>query len=134
MGGMGPKRVLLKDNGDMPPPPYRLVDNEETWLDFTDLVFIDPVGTGYSRAKTADAAKRMNGIQGDLQSVGEFIRMYITRNNRWASPLFLAGLQAAVGIPFASTSPPATPLLVWAALYVVAGVAGAMLCFAQRDL
>lgn len=91
MGCMGPKRVLLKDNGDMPPPPYKLVDNEETWLDRTDLVFIDPVGTGYSRAKTADAARRMNGIQGDLQSVGEFIRMYITRNNRWASPLFLAG-------------------------------------------
>jgi carboxypeptidase C (cathepsin A) len=91
MGCMGPKRVLLKDNGDMPVPPYKLVDNEETWLDQTDLVFIDPVGTGFSRAKTADAAKRMNGIQGDLQSVGEFIRMYLTRNKRWTSPLFIAG-------------------------------------------
>ncbi len=91
MGAMGPKRVLLKDNGDMPQPPYKLVDNEETWLDQTDLVFIDPVGTGYSRAKTVEIARRMNGVQGDLQSVGEFIRMYLTRNNRWTSPLFIAG-------------------------------------------
>ena len=57
-------------------------DNQDTWLDDTDLVFIDPVGTGYSRAKTIEVAPRMNGVQGDIQSVGEFMRMYITRNNR----------------------------------------------------
>jgi carboxypeptidase C (cathepsin A) len=60
-------------------------------LDRTDLVFIDPVGTGYSRAKTVEVARRMNGVQGDLQSVGEFIRMYVTRNNRTLSPLYVAG-------------------------------------------
>ena len=68
-----------------------LIDNPNTWLDQTDLVFIDPVGTGYSRAKTAEVARRMNGVRGDIQSVGEFVRMYLTRNNRWMSPLFIAG-------------------------------------------
>jgi carboxypeptidase C (cathepsin A) len=91
MGAMGPRKAKLLDNGDMPPPPFKLVDNESTWLDQTDLVFIDPVGTGYSRAKTVDVARRLNGVQGDLQSVGEFIRMYVHRNNRWASPLYIAG-------------------------------------------
>ena len=78
-------------NGGMPPPPYQMKDNQDTWLDQTDLVFIDPVGTGYSRAKTIEVARRMNGVQGDIQSVGEFMRMYITRNNRELSPLFIAG-------------------------------------------
>ncbi len=91
MGAMGPRRVKLLDDGNMPPPPYRIVDNENAWLDQTDLVFIDPVGTGYSRAKTQEVARRMNGVQGDLQSVGEFIRTYLKRNQRWTSPLFLAG-------------------------------------------
>jgi carboxypeptidase C (cathepsin A) len=91
MGAMGPKRAKLLDDGDMPPPPYTLVDNENSWLDQTDLVFIDAIGTGFSRAKTTDLARRFNGVQGDLQSVGEFIRMYVTRNGRWISPLFIAG-------------------------------------------
>src|SRR5207248_6130387 len=91
MGAVGPRRATLLDNGDMPPPPYSLVDNEQTWLDQTDLVFIDPVGTGYSRAKTPELARKFNGVQGDLQSVGEFIRLYLTRNSRWMSPLFIAG-------------------------------------------
>jgi carboxypeptidase C (cathepsin A) len=91
MGGMGPRSPKLLPTGGMPPPPYQLKDNPDTWLDKTDLVFIDPVGTGYSRAKTIDVARRMNGVQGDIQSVGEFIRMYITRNNREVSPLFIAG-------------------------------------------
>ena len=78
-------------NGSMPPPPYQMKDNQDTWLDQTDLVFIDPVGTGYSRAKTIEVARRMNGVQGDIQSVGEFMRMYITRNSRELSPLFIAG-------------------------------------------
>src|SRR5205814_3310215 len=84
-------RAKLLDNGDMPPPPYTLVENENTWLDQTDLVFIDPVGTGYSRAKTPELARKFNGVQGDLQSVGEFMRMYLNRNGRWVSPLFIAG-------------------------------------------
>jgi len=91
MGAMGPRSPKLLPNGSMPPPPYQMKDNPNTWLDQTDLVFIDPVGTGYSRAKTVEIARRMNGVSGDLQSVGEFIRMYVTRNNRTLSPLFLAG-------------------------------------------
>ncbi len=91
MGGMGPRSPQLQPTGGMLQPPYRLKDNQDTWLDVTDLVFIDPVGTGYSRAKTVEIARRMNGVQGDIQSVGEFMRMYVTRNNRELSPLFIAG-------------------------------------------
>jgi carboxypeptidase C (cathepsin A) len=91
MGGMGPRSPKLMSDGSMAPPPYQIIDNQHTWLDQTDLVFIDPVGTGYSRAKTIEIARRMNGVQGDIQSVGEFIRMYVTRNNRELSPLFIAG-------------------------------------------
>lgn len=91
MGGMGPRSPKLLPNGAMPPPPYQLKDNQDTWLDMTDLVFIDPVGTGYSRAKNIEIAKRMNGVQGDIQSVGEFIRLYVTENSRELSPLFIAG-------------------------------------------
>jgi carboxypeptidase C (cathepsin A) len=91
MGGMGPRSPKLQPTGAMPPPPYELKDNQDTWLDVTDLVFIDPVGTGYSRAKTLAVARRMNGVQGDIQSVGEFIRMYLTRTGRQLSPLFIAG-------------------------------------------
>jgi carboxypeptidase C (cathepsin A) len=91
MGALGPKRVRMMDDGAMPPPPFQLVDNEQTWLDFTDLVFIDPVGTGYSRAARPDLANRYFGLQGDIQSVGEFIRLYLARNERWSSPLFLVG-------------------------------------------
>ena len=91
LGGMGPRSPKLLATGTMPPPPYEVKDNQDTWLDQTDLVFIDPVGTGYSRAKTVEIARRMNGVQGDIQSVGEFMRMYVTRNNRQYSPLFIAG-------------------------------------------
>jgi carboxypeptidase C (cathepsin A) len=91
MGGMGPRSPKLLPTGTMPPPPYQLKDNPDTWLDRTDLVFIDPVGTGYSRAKTVEIAHRMNAVQGDIQSVGEFMRMYIARNSREVSPLFIAG-------------------------------------------
>jgi carboxypeptidase C (cathepsin A) len=91
MGAFGPKRAKLMDNGDMPPPPYEIADNEDTLLEYTDLVFIDAIGTGYSRAKTPELAHKYEGVQGDLQSFSEFIRMYITRNSRWLSPLFLAG-------------------------------------------
>jgi carboxypeptidase C (cathepsin A) len=91
MGGMGPRSPRLLPTGNMPPPPYQLKDNPDTWLDKTDLVFIDPVGTGYSRAKTVEIARRMNSVQGDIQSVGEFMRMYVTRNSREVSPLFIAG-------------------------------------------
>lgn len=91
LGAIGPKRVKMNPDGSLPPAPYELVTNENTWLDKTDLVFIDPVGTGYSRATKVELARKFNGIQGDLASVGEFIRLYITRNERWSSPLFLVG-------------------------------------------
>jgi len=91
LGALGPKRVKMRDDGGMPPPPYQLVENEHTMLDQTDLVFIDPVGTGYSRAVKPELASKFYGLQGDLESVGEFIRMYLTRYERWSSPLFLIG-------------------------------------------
>jgi carboxypeptidase C (cathepsin A) len=91
LGALGPKRVRMNPDGTMPAPPYELVDNEQTWLNQTDLVFIDPVGTGYSRAAKPDLAAKFLGLQGDIESVGEFIRLYLTRHERWSSPLFLAG-------------------------------------------
>src|SRR6266704_907949 len=91
LGAIGPKRVRMNPDGTMPAPPYELVDNEYTWLNQTDLVFIDPVGTGYSRAARPELAARFFGLNGDIESVGEFIRMYLTRYERWTSPLFLAG-------------------------------------------
>ncbi|HBB94712.1 MAG TPA: peptidase S10 [Blastocatellia bacterium] len=91
MGALGPRRVPMNPDGTMPAPPYHLVDNEYTWLDQSDLVFIDPVGTGYSRAVRPEVASRFFSLQGDIESVGEFIRMYLTRSERWTSPLFLAG-------------------------------------------
>jgi carboxypeptidase C (cathepsin A) len=90
LGAVGPMRVDFPD-AVIPAPPFHLVDNQETWLDRTDLVFIDPVGTGYSRATKPELTKKFHGLQGDLQSVGEFIRMYLTRYDRWTSPLFLVG-------------------------------------------
>jgi carboxypeptidase C (cathepsin A) len=91
LGGLGPRRVRMVDDGAMPAPPFELVDNAQTWLEFTDLVFIDPVDTGYSRAATPELAKQYCGVQMDIESVGEFIRLYLTRYQRWASPLFLVG-------------------------------------------
>jgi carboxypeptidase C (cathepsin A) len=91
LGAIGPKRVRMQPDGMMPAPPYQLVDNEYTWLDQTDLVFIDPVGTGYSRAVKRDQTRKFLGLRGDIESVGEFIRLYLGRYERWSSPLFLVG-------------------------------------------
>ena len=91
LGAVGPRRVRMEDEGWMPRPPFRLEDNANTWLDTADLVFIDPVGTGYSRAADPDKTKEFWSVESDLKSVGEFIRLYLTRNKRWHSPLFLAG-------------------------------------------
>jgi carboxypeptidase C (cathepsin A) len=91
LGAIGPKRVLLTDEGWAPPPPYRLVDNEQTWLAFTDVVFIDPVTTGFSRPAEGEKPEQFHGLEEDLQSVGDFIRLWTTRYSRWASPKFLAG-------------------------------------------
>jgi len=91
LGAVGPKRVLMKPDGALPPPPFRLTDNPLTWLQEVDLVFIDPVGTGYSRPVKKDGGEKFWGLKGDLESVAEFIRMYLTRYERWSSPLFIVG-------------------------------------------
>src|SRR6266700_1437130 len=91
LGALGPRRVEMGDAGSLLPPPYKLVDNEYSLLDLTDLVFIDPVSTGFSRAVPGEAPKQFHGIQEDIESVGDFIRLYATRSKRWTSPKFLAG-------------------------------------------
>ena len=91
MGALGPKRVKMLDDGTMPPAPYELVENENSWLDLADLVFVDPVGTGYSRATKPELASKFFSVNGDIQANGDFIRMYMTRNERWPSPIYLVG-------------------------------------------
>jgi len=91
LGLFGPKRVELDDDGYPAAPPYRLVTNEESLLDVTDLVFIDPVSTGYSRPVEGVKAKDFHSVSTDVESVGEFIRLYTGRYGRWRSPKFLAG-------------------------------------------
>jgi carboxypeptidase C (cathepsin A) len=91
LGAIGPKRVPLKNGGEMPPPPFALVENAHTWLEFADLVFLDPIGTGYSRAASSEVGTRYWGLTGDIASITEAIRLYLSRNERWGSPLYLAG-------------------------------------------
>jgi carboxypeptidase C (cathepsin A) len=91
MGILGPQRVLMDEKGNSLPPPYRLVENEFSLLDETDLVFIDPVSTGFSRVLVGEQAKAFHGFKKDIESVGDFIRLYTTRYRRWASPKFLIG-------------------------------------------
>lgn len=91
LGAIGPRRIKMLDDGMLPPPPYEMEDNAATWLAETDLVFIDPVGTGYSRAVKPELGQKFFGLKGDIDSVGEFIRLYLGRNERWLSPLFLVG-------------------------------------------
>jgi carboxypeptidase C (cathepsin A) len=91
LGAFGPRRVEMGDAGALLPPPYKLVDNESSLLDVTDIVFIDPVSTGYSRPAPGESPNQFHGIEEDVQSVGDFIRLYATRNKRWSSPKFLAG-------------------------------------------
>ncbi|HEY1014244.1 MAG TPA: peptidase S10 [Herpetosiphonaceae bacterium] len=91
LGLLGPRRVALDEIGNLPPPPYRLVANEHSLLDVSDLVFIDPVSTGFSRPAPGEKARSFHGFKRDIESVGDFIRLYVTRYGRWASPKFLIG-------------------------------------------
>jgi carboxypeptidase C (cathepsin A) len=91
MGALGPRKVVLQPDGWMPQAPYRLADNPYTPLDQTDIVVIDAIGTGYSRPLDTDTGKKFWGLKGDIEAFGEFIRMYISRNERWSSPLYLLG-------------------------------------------
>ncbi len=91
MGALGPKRVEMQPEGLMPPAPYHIADNPYTILDKSDLVFVDAIGTGFSRAADAEMSKKFWGVKGDIASFGEFIRLFITRYERWSSPLFMFG-------------------------------------------
>jgi carboxypeptidase C (cathepsin A) len=91
MGSVGPKQVVLQTNGFMPAAPYRMIDNPNTLLDRSDLVFVDAIAVGFSRAANAEANKKFLGVKGDIEAFGEFIRLYITRYDRWTSPLFILG-------------------------------------------
>lgn len=91
LGAFGPRRVPLPSDGEPPTPPGRLMDNDASLLDLTDLVFIDPVSTGYSRAAEEEKASEFHGVEEDVRSVGEFIRLFTTRHGRWTSPKLLAG-------------------------------------------
>lgn len=92
IGALGPRTVVMQTpDGWMPPPPFHLHDNPYTPLDKTDIVMIDAIGTGWSRPADAAAARKYENPEGDIEAFGEFIRMYISRNERWSSPLYLFG-------------------------------------------
>jgi carboxypeptidase C (cathepsin A) len=91
MGSMGPRRVVTVNADVTPPAPYKLIDNPDCLLDKSDLVFIDPVGTGFSRAVGKAQDKDFWGVDPDVKSLAEFVTTYISRNNRWNSPKFLIG-------------------------------------------
>ena len=100
VGALGPQRVDFCKDGSCPPPPSKLVENKESWLAFTDLVFVDPIGTGFSRTidkETEDKEKSKKedesfwALNRDLKSLGEFANKFLCVNGRWDSPIFVAG-------------------------------------------
>jgi len=91
LGGLGPRRVAMDDEGNPTAPPFGLMDNENSLINVTDLVFIDPVSTGYSRPLPGENKSQFHGVHEDVASVGEFIRFFITKNERWDSPKFVLG-------------------------------------------
>ena len=91
MGAFGPRRAYTVDGTFTPPAPYKLVDNGESLLDKTDLVFIDAMGTGYSHAVCKAENKDFYGIDEDVEAFAQFIVTYLSRNDRWNSPKFLIG-------------------------------------------
>jgi carboxypeptidase C (cathepsin A) len=91
MGALGPRRAALRPDGLLPPAPYRVADNPSTLLDKSDVVLVDAISTGFSRAANAELSKKFLGVKGDIDAFSEFIRLYLTRYERWSSPLFLFG-------------------------------------------
>ncbi|MGO8813650.1 MAG: S10 family peptidase [Terriglobia bacterium] len=91
MGAFGPRRVSTADARPTPPPPYRVEDNPNSLISIADLVFVDPVGTGFSKAVGKAKDKDFWGIDQDVKSLAQFINTYVSRNNRWNSPKFLIG-------------------------------------------
>ncbi|HXH60094.1 MAG TPA: hypothetical protein VNI20_01915 [Fimbriimonadaceae bacterium] len=91
MGALGPKRAPLLDDGSLPASPYKPVDNEDTWLDFTDVVCIDAPNTGYSRIEDQSLASRYFGVRPDIQAFTNFVTEWLKKHDRWSSPIFIAG-------------------------------------------
>jgi len=91
LGALGPRRVKMNEDGSLPAPPFALMDNEFSALNASDFVFIDPVATGFSRPAKDEKADQFFGDSADLESIGEFIRLWTTRHDRWLSPKFLCG-------------------------------------------
>ncbi|MBA3726940.1 MAG: peptidase S10, partial [Armatimonadetes bacterium] len=91
LGTIGPRRAPMNDDGSLPKPPYEVVDNQESWLSATDIVMVDAMGTGYSRLAKPEFGKSFYGARQDVWSFGEFIREWLSKYNRFRSPVFLAG-------------------------------------------
>lgn len=91
MGALGPKRILMTDEGGSLAPPYQMIDNEYSWLSHTDLVFIDPMMTGFTRPAEGKDKKDFTGFDNDIQLVGDFIYQYLGKANRWGSPKYICG-------------------------------------------
>lgn len=92
IASIGPRRLLLPEEGQKSLPPYQMIDNPETLLDVSDLILIDPIGTGYSRAEHDSYKPLYYSVEGDLASFGEFIRMFCITFKRWNSPKYLMGV------------------------------------------
>jgi carboxypeptidase C (cathepsin A) len=91
LGALGPKRVVVPDDGSMPIAPYAVEDNPHSWFEHFDLVFIDPPHTGWSLTASEAARKKMLSVDGDIDALAEVMRMWLTRHKRWGSPIYLAG-------------------------------------------
>ncbi|MEN9418060.1 MAG: hypothetical protein RI988_1680 [Pseudomonadota bacterium] len=91
LGALGPKRVVVGDDGRSPAPPYAVVDNPLSWFEHFDLVFIDPPHTGWSLAAGEEARKKVLSVDGDVQALCEVVRGWLTRHRRWGSPVYLCG-------------------------------------------
>jgi carboxypeptidase C (cathepsin A) len=89
--GLGPRRIVLTDDGHGMPAPYSIIDNESSFLDATDMTFVDAISTGYSRPVPGEAPAQFYGVVQDATYFSDFIYQYLTRNERWASPKFLLG-------------------------------------------
>ena len=91
MGAFGPRRIVTSDAAPTPPPPYQLVDNQNSLIDVTDMVFIDPIGTGFSKPVGKGVGKDFWGVDEDAKALAQFISQYVSRNGRWSSPKYLIG-------------------------------------------
>ncbi len=91
LGAVGPKHVVTREDGTMPPAPYTVTDNPESWFDHFDLVFVDPPHTGFSITGSEEARKKMLSVDGDVEALVECIRVWLGRHRRWGSPLYLVG-------------------------------------------